>query len=93
MRGCSLVCPVVARRLHDLRALDDAALIAEHDQLAEHTLVGTDYYMSELDRRSRERATTAAQELARRAYWLTVTNTILASVAVIAAIVALLTGD
>jgi hypothetical protein len=83
----------VARRLHDLRALDDAALIAEHDQLAEHTLVGTDYYMSELDRRSRERATTAAQELARRAYWLTVTNTILASVAVIAAIVALLTGD
>lgn len=44
----------MVRKLHDLRALDDEVLIAEHDQHAEHTFVGTDYYVNELDRRSRE---------------------------------------
>jgi hypothetical protein len=44
--------------------MTDDDLIAEHDQRARNTVVGTDYYVEELDRRSRERATEASQRLA-----------------------------
>jgi hypothetical protein len=68
----------MSRSISDLRALTDDQLIKEHDSHAVNTIVGTDYYVEELDRRSRERATEASQRLAdegvklsRRTYVLT----------------------
>lgn len=46
----------MAYSIEALRALSDDHLIAEHDEKAKFTNVGTDYYMDELDRRSRDRA-------------------------------------
>ena len=72
-----------------LRALSDEQLIREHDELAVFTSVGVDFYMEELDRRSRERSTEASNRLARQGYRLTVVATILAVVAVAVAVIAL----
>lgn len=43
------------RSLQQLRAISEKQLTIEHDELAKNTVVGTNYYMQELDRRSRER--------------------------------------
>jgi lipopolysaccharide/colanic/teichoic acid biosynthesis glycosyltransferase len=82
--------------IEQLRARTDEELIAEHDGHAVHTVVGTAYYMDELERRSRERATEASnrlaaetQELAKRTYWLTVVTTGLSVIAIVIAVVAL----
>jgi hypothetical protein len=50
----------MVRTIEELRQTSDEDLIAEHDPLAVHTEVGTAYYMDELERRSRDRATRAA---------------------------------
>jgi hypothetical protein len=57
----------MVRTIAELRRTSDEDLIAEHDRLAVHAAVGTAYYMDELERRSRDRATQAAQTLAQRA--------------------------
>lgn len=87
----------MSRSLSDLGALSDAQLIAEHDEHAKHTVVGTSYYVEELSRRAQERDTKAMQELARashrlsvRTFWLTVASTVLSVLAVVAAFAALL---
>jgi len=77
------------RKIAELRATPDEELIAEHDRHAGNTGVGTGYYMEELDRRDRNRAMAATEQLARNAYRLSWANTLLAAVAAIAAIVAL----
>ncbi|MFG2052134.1 hypothetical protein ACGFIW_32485 [Micromonospora sp. NPDC048935] len=79
----------MVRRIADLRHVPDDELIAEHDNLAQHTMSGTAYYMDELERRERRRAIEASDRLARRAYRLAWSNTLLALVAAAAAIVAL----
>ncbi|MGR6316490.1 hypothetical protein Q2K19_10605 [Micromonospora soli] len=79
----------MVRKIADLRAATDEELIAEHDHHAGNTVVGTQYYMDELERRERRRAIKASDRLARRAYRLAWSNTILAAVAAIAAIIAL----
>jgi hypothetical protein len=68
----------MSRSISALRAMTDDQLIEEHDGHAVNTIVGTDYYVEELERRSRERATEASQRLAdegvklsRRTYVLT----------------------
>lgn len=64
------------RTIEELRAASDEELIKEHDKKAESTSVGTQYYIEELDRRSRDRSQKASydlsistQQLARRTYW------------------------
>lgn len=80
----------MVRKIADLRATPDEVLIGEHDQAATHTVVGTDYYMQELDRRSRERAAAESHALAHRAFWLTVANAVLSVLAIVIAVIALL---
>ncbi len=87
----------MADTIEQLRAKTDEELITEHDRLAQRTSHGTGFYVEELDRRSRERATVAAHELAvasnrlaRRAFWLSVATSVLSAVAAAAAILALL---
>lgn len=64
------------RTIKELRAVSDEELIKEHDKKAENTSIGTQYYIDELDRRSRDRSQNASynlssstQRLARRTYW------------------------
>lgn len=85
--GDSFNCMV--RRIEELRATPDETLIAEHDSRAGYTEVGTDYYMQELDRRSRERSAEASNRLAVRSYWMALASTVLAAVATVAAVLAL----
>jgi hypothetical protein len=80
---------LVTRKISDLRKASDDDLIREHDKLARHTHVGTAYYLDELDRRERNRAMKVTEDLARGAYRLTWSNTVLAAVAAVAAIIAL----
>jgi uncharacterized membrane protein len=89
----------MVRKITELRATPDEVLIAEHDQAAVHTYVGTDYYVEELDRRSRDRATEAAlglaeasHRLATRTFWLAVASAVLSLVAVVVAVLALVLG-
>lgn len=79
----------MVRPIKALRETSDDELIAEHDKIATHTVVGTAYYVDELERRERRRAIEASDRLARRAYRLAWSNTLLALVAALAAIVAL----
>jgi hypothetical protein len=82
----------MVRKIENLRSTPDEVLIAEHDAVAENTVVGTAYYLNELERRSRERATEAAQALSVRSHKLTIANMALSAVAVIVAILALFLG-
>jgi uncharacterized membrane protein len=89
----------VSRSLSDLHALSDDQLIAEHDERAQHTVIGTSYYVEELSRRAQERDAKAMRELAEashrlsvRTFWLTVASAALSVLAVIAAFAALLLG-
>lgn len=66
----------MSHTINKLRHLSDDQLIKEHDEKAKNTVVGTKYYMEELDRRSRERNEKAmhelavkSQKLATRTYW------------------------
>ena len=86
----------MTRSIDALRATPDEVLIAEHDARAVHTVVGTGYYLEELDRRSRERSTEASNRLAteshllaRRSQRLAIASTVLSAVATVAAIFAL----
>lgn len=89
----------MAYSLEDPRALSDAQLIAEHDEKSRFTTIGSAYYVEELDRRSRDRAAAASQEvaeaavdLARKTVRLTWAILALTVVAAVAAVVALFVG-
>lgn len=78
----------MSHTIDKLRHLSDEQLIKEHDEKAKHTVVGTNYYVDELDRRSRDRSDKAmhelaveSQKLARRTYiqsWISVGASVLA---------------
>ncbi|OBH20795.1 hypothetical protein [Mycolicibacter sinensis] len=80
----------MVRKIADLRATTDEQLIREHDKRAENTVVGTGYYMDELNRRDAVRAQEASYNLARRAFWLTVANSVLATVSAVVAVAAII---
>jgi CHASE3 domain sensor protein len=82
----------MVRSIRALRETPDEELIDEHDQHAESTVVGTQYYLDELNRRAQQRSVEAADRLARRAFWLTIANTAFALVAAVAAMIALCKG-
>lgn len=69
--------------IEKLRSLSDNEIIAEHDKSALNTSVGTNYYMQELDRRSRERYEKAT-------FFLSVVGAVAAISAVITSIIALI---
>lgn len=86
----------MTRSIEDLRATSDEQLIAEHDAKARNTVAGTAYYLEELDRRSRERATAAANHLATESHRLAkvsqrlaIASTVLSAIATVAAVLAL----
>lgn len=82
--------------IRELRELTDKQLIEKHDERATHTVVGTQYYIDELDRRSRERNENSmhdlslqSQKLAKRTYiqsWISVVASIVALVVSVTAI-------
>lgn len=87
----------MADTIAQLRGKTDEELIAEHDRRAPNTVLGTDFFIEELERRSRERSAAAAEDLARasnrlarRAFWLSVTSAVLSAVAAGAAVAAVL---
>ncbi|ROR91148.1 hypothetical protein [Nocardioides aurantiacus] len=78
----------MVRKIHELRATPDDVLIAERDQVAVNTTVGTSYYMEELQRRQVERSIQASHRLAVAGLVLAVINAIVAVVAVVIALAA-----
>ena len=60
--------PGMALSLSDLRNLTDDELAKSHDGQAKTTVVGTQYYQDELNRRSQDRQTKAMLRLTR---WVT----------------------
>ncbi|WP_282006871.1 hypothetical protein [Propioniciclava sinopodophylli] len=81
-----------ARSIAELRRATDDELIREHDADAVHTVVGTDYYMQELFRRSSERASERAQQLSERIYQLSIVTTVVSVLALIVAVAAIFTS-
>lgn len=80
----------MSRSIAALRTMSDDELIREHDEMATHTAVGTQYYVDELHRRALERSGLEDRRLARIAVWLSVANLLAAAAAVGVSIVALL---
>lgn len=76
-------------RFERLQQLTDQQLRDRYDHSAENTVVGTGFYLDELRRRDYERMMKVTNDLARRAFWLGVVNSVFALVAAIAAMVAL----
>lgn len=71
----------MSHKYEDLRSATDADLIAAHDERAEHTGVGVNYYLEELHRRDLMRATKASQRLAAGSLVLSVVATVAAILA------------
>ena len=80
----------MSRSISDLRELTDAQLIAEHDELATNTFVGTGYYLGELERRSRQRSADSSELLARRVFVLSIVTLAVSILALGAAVASLL---
>lgn len=78
----------MVRKIEDLRAATDAELIAEHDYHATHTVVGTAYYMDELNRRALVRLTKSNQRLALASFVMSAVSTAAAIAAVWIAVLA-----
>lgn len=68
----------VSTSIEKLRTTCDDDRIRLHDEVAQHTVVGTDYFMEELHRRSELRAMESSNRLAHRAIWLSAANAALA---------------
>lgn len=66
--------PGMALSLSDLRNLTDHELVESHDVQARTTVVGTQYYLDELNRRYQERQTNA---MLRFTKWITVMTVVI----------------
>ena len=78
-----------ALTLKELREMSDEKLIIEHDNLAQRTMIGMNYYLDELNRRAQNKQTEAMLSYTRRMLLLTVFVAILTIINVIAVIVPL----
>lgn len=67
---------MMAESVHDLRGLTDEELIRRHDELARNTLVGTQHYLDELNRREQVRQTEAMVNLTKSINRMTVVITV-----------------
>lgn len=68
-----------------IRQMTDDELIAQNDA-AWNSSVPSTFYLDELNRRALERSQAATEQLARRAYGLTVATTVLSVVAAVLAL-------
>jgi hypothetical protein len=81
----------MAPKFEQLDKLTDEQIRELYDRTADTTVVGLSFYLDELRRRGYERTMKAANDLARKSFWLAVINGVLALVATVAAIIALFT--
>ena len=70
----------------NLQKLSDDELVAEHDELARNTQVGTQYYLDELRYRRQEHVASQVGKLTKKLYCLTVVVTVLTAVVTAATI-------
>lgn len=77
----------MSETLAELRALSDDELVGRHDQLAKHTVVGTNHYLQELTRRDQDRQT---QAMLRHTRWVTVMTGVITIATIVNVVVALL---
>ena len=66
----------MARSWAALQRLSDDGLVAEHDELAKETQIGTAYYLDELRYRRQERVASRVEKATRVILWLTVVVTV-----------------
>ena len=66
--------PGMALSLSDIRNLTDDELVERHDSQAKTTVVGTQYFLDELNRRYQERQTKA---MLRFTSWITVMTVVI----------------
>lgn len=71
----------MSHKIAELHALTDQEVIALHDEVARTTSVGTDYWMRELERRSREHSDRTNSRLARASLVLSVVSVVIAMIA------------
>ena len=64
----------MALSLLDLRSLPDDELVERHDSQAKTTVVGTQYFLDELNRRYQERQTKAMRRFTK---WITVMTVVI----------------
>ena len=79
----------MAESVHNLRTLSDNELIKQHDSLARNTVVGTQHYLDELNRRDHIRQTEAMLILTKWIARMTVVITVATILSVAAAIATL----
>ena len=79
--------PGNALSLHDLQKLTDDEVVKRHDEQAKTTVVGTQYFLDELNRRYQERQTTTMLRLTKCITFMTlavtaatITNVVLVAV-------------
>jgi hypothetical protein len=72
-----------AKTISELRGLSDEQLIEQHDHLAENTVVGISYYLSELERRQVERQ----GRLMLRLTWVVTVLTVINVAAVVVSVI------
>ncbi len=70
----------MSMKIADLYGMTDAEVIAEHDKVAASTMVGTDYWMTELERRWREKSDRLNGRLARASLVLALVSVGIAAV-------------
>jgi hypothetical protein len=74
-------------KLGELQALTDEEIAEKYDSAAERTVVGTDFYLDELNRREFRRASEAALAEARAARKLAQVNALVAFIAAVSAVI------
>ena len=79
----------MAPKISELRAMSEEQLIATYDSIAEHTGVGTQFYLDELVRREAARTGRRMLELTVQIRWLTVAVTAATIIALAISVVAL----
>ncbi len=82
----------MAPKISELRAMPDEKLIATYDSIAQHTGVGTQFYLDELVRREAVRTGQRMLELTVQIRWLTVAVTAATIIALAISVVALIRG-
>ena len=61
----------IAPKLDELKKLDDAAIIAAHDNAASSTVVGVRYFLDELRARENAKVSASLEKLTKRMYLMT----------------------
>ncbi|MCS5507137.1 hypothetical protein [Curtobacterium flaccumfaciens] len=83
--------------LAELQAMPDEEIVRQHDEHAKDTVVGIDFFLTELDRRAADRAAAASHaaeqaslKLGRRSFWLAVISAATSVAALIVAVATLI---